>query len=91
MYVLVPALLKSPVGRFPDKTGTSVPHCFRGMQMNGQRFGLDAADLDTLVGRLRAQMIFLCEREQKVLTQSELEQMRQWIGGDEASSLEQAP
>lgn len=55
----------------------------RGMQMNGQRFGQDAADMATLVGRLRNQVLFLCEREQKVLSQLELGQMQHWISGNQ--------
>lgn len=56
----------------------------RGMQMNGQRFGQDAADMSTLVERIRNQVLFLCEREQKVLSHAELDQMQHWISGGRA-------
>lgn len=52
----------------------------RGMQMNGHTFGQGADDEATLSDRLFRQVLFLCEREQKVLTPSDIEQIRAWIG-----------
>ncbi|MFZ5548312.1 MAG: NYN domain-containing protein [Pseudomonadota bacterium] len=52
----------------------------RGMQMNGHVFGRGADDEGTLAARLLNQILFLCEREQKVPNQSEIEQIRTWIG-----------
>ena len=53
----------------------------RGMQMNGHVFGQDADDEATLTTRLFNQDLFLCEREQKVPDQIEVEHLRVWIGG----------
>lgn len=53
----------------------------RGMQMNGHVFGQGADDEQTLTTRLFNQILFLCEREQKVLDQAELGHIRTWIGG----------
>lgn len=53
----------------------------RGMQMNGHVFGQGADDEATLTTRLFNQILFLCEREQKVLDQTELDHIRSWIGG----------
>jgi hypothetical protein len=53
----------------------------RGMQMNGHVFGQDADDEATLTTRLFNQILFLCEREQKVPDQTELRHLRAWIGG----------
>jgi hypothetical protein len=52
----------------------------RGMQMNGHVFGQGADDEATLSDRLFKQVLFLCEREQKVLTPSDVDQIRVWIG-----------
>ena len=53
----------------------------RGMQMNGHIFGQGADDEATLTTRLFNQILFLCEREQKVLDQTELSPIRTWVGG----------
>lgn len=52
----------------------------RGMQMNGHVFGQGADEEATLTSRLFNQILFLCEREQKVLNQTELDHIRSWIG-----------
>jgi hypothetical protein len=52
----------------------------RGMQMNGHAFGQGADDEATLTTRLFNQVLFLCEREQKVLDQTELGYIRAWVG-----------
>lgn len=54
----------------------------RGMQMNGHVFGRGADDEATLVHRLFDQILFLCEREQKVLNATETSLIRSWIGGE---------
>ena len=56
----------------------------RGMQLNGHVFGQGRDDVQTLAGRLLHQMLFLCEREQKLLSAAEAEQIRQWVGANEA-------
>lgn len=53
----------------------------RGMQMNGHVFGQGADDEATLATRLFNQILFLCEREQKVPDQTEVGHIRRWIGG----------
>ena len=57
----------------------------RGMQMNGHVFGQGADDESTLTTRLFNQILFLCEREQKVLDQTELDHIRAWIGAPAAA------
>lgn len=57
----------------------------RGMQMNGHVFGQGADDESTLTTRLFNQVLFLCEREQKVLDQTELSHIRAWIGAPAAA------
>lgn len=57
-----------------------VNYLIRGMQMNGHVFGQGADDESTLTTRLFNQILFLCEREQKVLDQTELGHIRAWIG-----------
>jgi hypothetical protein len=52
----------------------------RGMQMNGHVFGQGADDEATLAGRLFNQVLFLCEREQKVLSPIEAGYIGTWIG-----------
>ena len=52
----------------------------RGMQMNGHVFGQGADDVATLTIRLFNQILFLCEREQKVPNQTEVGHIRTWIG-----------
>ena len=53
----------------------------RGIQMNGHVFGQGLDDVATLTTRLLNQVLFLCEREQKVLDQTEVDQIRTWISG----------
>jgi hypothetical protein len=53
----------------------------RGMQMNGHVFGQGVDDEATLITRLFNQILFLCEREQKVPDQIENGHIRTWIGG----------
>ncbi len=48
--------------------------------MNGHDFVQGPNDHTTLLTRLFRQVLFLCEREQKVLGASELEQLQSWIG-----------
>ena len=52
----------------------------RGMQMNGHVFGQGADDKASLITRLFNQVLFLCEREQKMLDPTELRDIRTWIG-----------
>ena len=52
----------------------------RGMQMNGHVFGQGTDDEATLTTRLFNQILFLCEREQKVPDQTEVGYIRTWIG-----------
>ena len=52
----------------------------RGMQMNGHVFGQGADDGATLSTRLFNQILFLCEREQKLPNATELAHIRSWIG-----------
>ena len=54
----------------------------RGMQLNGHVFGRGQDDARTLAQRLVNQVLFLCEREQMVLGEDAVAQVRQWIGGD---------
>ena len=54
----------------------------RGMQMNGHVFGQGADDEATLTTRLFNQVLFLCEREQKVPDQTEIDHLRVWIGSE---------
>jgi len=56
----------------------------RGMQLNGHVFGQGRDDPRTLTERLLSQVLFLCEREQKLLTPGEVEQIRQWVGATDA-------
>ena len=53
----------------------------RGMQMNGHVFGQGLDDEATLTTRLFNQILFLCEREQKVPDPAEVGHIRTWIGG----------
>ena len=57
----------------------------RGMQMNGHVFGQGFDDDATLTARLFNQILFLCEREQRVPDPSEVAQLRKWIGGATAA------
>ena len=52
----------------------------RGIQMNGHVFGQGADDEETLITRLFNQVMFLCEREQKVPDPNEVGRIRTWIG-----------
>jgi hypothetical protein len=52
----------------------------RGMQLNGHVFGRGADDEATLATRLLNQILFLCEREQKVPNHIEVSHIRAWIG-----------
>ena len=52
----------------------------RGIQMNGHVFGQGVDDEATLTARLLNQILFLCEREQKVPDQAEIGHIRAWIG-----------
>ena len=52
----------------------------RGIQMNGHVFGQGADDEATLTTRLFNQVLFLCEREQKVPDPNEVSHIRAWIG-----------
>jgi hypothetical protein len=52
----------------------------RGMQMTGHVFGQGADDEATLTMRLFNQILFLCEREQKVPDQTEVGHLRKWVG-----------
>jgi hypothetical protein len=56
----------------------------RGLQMNGHVFGQGGDDETTLSEHLFRQVLFLCEREQKVLTPSDVEQIRAWIGAPDS-------
>ena len=51
----------------------------RGMQMNGHVFGQGKDDEATLAARLINQVLFLCEREQKVLNSNEIVHIAKWI------------
>ena len=57
----------------------------RGMQMNGHVFGQGTDDEVTLTTRLLNQVLFLCEREQKVLNPAEIGYIRNWIAGATAA------
>ena len=57
----------------------------RGMQMNGHVFGQGTDDEATLTTRLFNQILFLCEREQKVLDQTEIGHIHTWIGSTAAA------
>ena len=68
-----------------DSTGLrvrprDVNFLLRGMQMNGHVFGQGADDEATLTTRLFHQILFLCEREQKMPDQNEVGHLRTWIG-----------
>jgi hypothetical protein len=55
----------------------------RGMQLNGHVFGQGRDAPQTLTERLFGQMLFLCEREQKPLSEAEVAHIRQWVGVNE--------
>lgn len=54
----------------------------RGLQLNGHVFGRGQDDARTLAQRLVNQVLFLCQREQMLLDDAAVAQVRQWIGGD---------
>lgn len=58
----------------------------RGMQLNGHVFGQGHDDPRTLTERLLSQVLFLCEREQKPLSEDEVAQIRQWVGASDVRS-----
>ncbi|MBP6816645.1 MAG: NYN domain-containing protein [Burkholderiaceae bacterium] len=59
-----------------------VAFLLRGMQLNGHVFGQGHDDFATLASRLVNQVLFLCEREQRVLDEAGVALIRRWIGGD---------
>ncbi|HPU51805.1 MAG TPA: NYN domain-containing protein [Burkholderiaceae bacterium] len=54
----------------------------RGMQLNGHVFNQGRDDFATLASRLVNQVVFLCEREQRVLDTASVAMIRRWIGGE---------
>lgn len=62
-----------------------VTFLLRGMQLNGHVFGQGRDDEPTLTSRLVNQVLFLCEREQKVLNPAEIGHIREWIGSASAA------
>ncbi|MBK1715444.1 NYN domain-containing protein, partial [Rubrivivax gelatinosus] len=54
----------------------------RGMQLNGHVFGQGNDSVPTLSSRLVNQVLFLCEREQKVLDGEEIARIREWVGAE---------
>lgn len=58
----------------------------RGMQMNGHAFGQGNDDGATLASRLVNQILFLCEREQRVLSQAEIGRIRSWVESEKSGS-----
>ena len=65
-----------------DVSMRDVVFILRGMQLNGHVFGRGQDDARTLAQRLINQVLFLCEREQRVLDADSVALIRQWIGGD---------
>jgi hypothetical protein len=59
-----------------------VAFLLRGMQLNGHVFSQGHDDFATLASRLVNQVLFLCEREQRVLDEAGVALIRRWIGGD---------
>ncbi len=59
-----------------------VAFLIRGMQLNGHVFGQAHDDVATLAQRVYGQILFLCEREQMVLSELATKRIRQWIGVD---------
>lgn len=53
----------------------------RGMQLNGHVFGQGRDDEATLCSRLFHQVLFLCEREQKLPDEREMALLQAWVGG----------
>ncbi len=65
-----------------DVSMRDVVFILRGMQLNGHVFGRGQDDARTLAQRLINQVLFLCEREQRLLDADSVALIRQWIGGD---------
>ncbi len=65
-----------------DVSMRDVVFILRGMQLNGHVFGRGQDDEATLALRLLNQVLFLCEREQMVLGEAAVAQIRRWIAGD---------
>ena len=65
-----------------DVSMRDVVFILRGMQLNGHVFGRGQDDARTLAQRLVNQVLFLCEREQRLLDADSVALIRQWIGGD---------
>ena len=65
-----------------DVSMRDVVFILRGMQLNGHVFGRGQDDEHTLALRLVNQVLFLCEREQMLLTDATVAQIRRWIAGD---------
>ena len=65
-----------------DVSMRDVVFILRGMQLNGHVFGRGQDDARTLAQRLVNQVLFLCEREQRLLDADSVVLIRQWIGGD---------
>ena len=65
-----------------DVSMRDVVFILRGMQLNGHVFGRGQDDEHTLALRLVNQLLFLCEREQMVLAEATVVQIRRWIAGD---------
>ena len=77
-----------------DSRGLRVRHrdvtfLMRGMQLNGHVFGQGNDDEVTLASRFVNQILFLCEREQRVLDPAEIEHIRAWVGGGALESSAQ--
>jgi len=75
------------VGLCPARCGIEVSmrdvvFILRGLQLNGHVFGRGQDDVRTLAQRLVNQMLFLCQREQMVLSEESVAELRQWIAGD---------
>jgi len=75
------------VGLCPARCGIEVSmrdvvFILRGLQLNGHVFGRGDDDVRTLAQRLVNQMLFLCQREQMLLSEDSTAQLRQWIAGD---------
>jgi NYN domain len=59
----------------------------RGMQMNGHVFGQGVDDEETLARRLFNQILFLCEREQRVLDPAEIGHIGTWVKSEPIGSI----
>jgi len=65
-----------------DVAMRDVVFILRGMQLNGHVFGRGQDDVRTLAQRLVNQVLFLCEREQMVLSEQAVAMIRLWISGE---------